>query len=83
MIADNDVARAYDHLQKSIDWCTASNDSQLNVMYTMKSLLVQAKHWEPIFDYGGSNSITGAKNVQTAGERLDSVLRRIARLERS
>ena len=81
-IADNDIARAYDHLQKSIDWCAADYDSQLNIMYTMKSLLIGARSFEPIFDYGGVNMVTGQRNVQAVSERLDIVMRRITRVER-
>ena len=81
-IADNHIAQAYDHLQKSIDWHNADYDSQLNIMYTMKSLLIGARSFEPIFDYGGVNMLTGARNVQTASERLDIVMRRIARIEK-
>ena len=80
-IADNTTAKAYDRLQKSIDWCEASDEAQLEVMLVMKQLLIEAPSWTPIFDFGGCCLISGAPHVRIAADQLGSVLRRITRFE--
>jgi hypothetical protein len=80
-LATNQTAQAYDRLQRSINWVTASNESQLNVMEVMKQLLIQAKSNEAIFDYG-VNLIDGTRSVRTVAEQLNYIMNRISRIKR-
>ena len=80
-IANNETAKSYDNLQKSINWETSSDDIQLNVMEVMKQLLIQAKSSEAIFDYG-INLFDGTKSVRTVAEQLGFIMNRINRLTR-
>ena len=76
MIGNNETARAYNRLQNSIDWATASDESQINVMEIMRQLLIQAASHTVIFTYGEGFP------YRTASEQLESVDRRLASFRR-
>ena len=79
-IADNEIARAYDSLQNSVDWGIASDAKQLNTLQEMKQLLIHAPIHTPIFDFGTSNS-AGVQSVRNAAEQINYIISRISRLE--
>ena len=81
-LANNETARVYDSLQRSIDWSEDNPAQQIEVMQVMKQLLIQAPSYTPIFEYG-VNLLDGSKSVRTASEQCDYIIRRIQRMTRS
>ncbi len=79
-IAQNEIAQAYDSLQKSILWDTVSDEVQMEAMKEMEQLLMAAPSHVLIFDNG--RCIASGKHLgETAVERLTSIQRRIRRFE--
>ena len=81
IIADNPIAKQYSEIEKSIDFCTATDDEQLLCMMKMRALLLSCKGSTPILDWGVYNMQTGQRVYTTATDRLESINRRIRRFE--
>jgi len=75
-IANNPTAQAYDRLQRSINWTTATTESRINVMEIMRQLLIQVPSHTPIFTYGEGFP------YRSAGEQSDTVIQRLHGLRR-
>ncbi len=82
-IAENETARAYDRLQKSINWDTASDYAQIEVMLVIKQLLIEARSYTPIFDFQCTVIETGQQSVRTANEQLGNICRRLYRYQKN
>ncbi len=68
-IANNQTAKSYDNLQKSIDWQYATTESKINVLEIMAQLLTQCPSSTPIV----TDDLLGHKYDKLALQVLDSV----------
>lgn len=80
-ISNNTTAKKYNTLQKSINWLQTTDNQQLDTMLAMRKLLINTSCTTPIFDNGQINLITGNKLTINASDCLDSLSRRILRLQ--
>jgi hypothetical protein len=76
-IANNSTAQTYDHLQRSIEWDTAPDAAQVEVLIAMKQLLTQAASHTPIFTEVWSGI---ERTRRSAWEQLDPINMRLSRL---
>ena len=74
--ANNQTATAYKRIQSG--YSDASNEGRLQILLSLKQLLIQAPSYTPIFDHGVY--VAGHKVVINATDQLDSVQRHIDRL---
>ncbi|WP_196160861.1 hypothetical protein [Reinekea sp. G2M2-21] len=80
--ATNDTAKTYQRLEAELDWCTASDQEQIDQMNTMRSALSKVLGSTVIIDWEFTDPRTGTKVVVTASEKLEILDRRVARFER-
>ena len=78
-LADNETARKYDELQRSVDWSVVADNKR--VLQEMIDLLSN-NYSEVIFDYGVRLS-TGVPIREYAFERIDSLKKRLDTLNRN